>query len=264
MITPQNGPARGQVQICYTLTVILFEKGKSSYKQEFSEVRIKRQMLDHYPKSICKITSNYGVLFTTETVSAKSKHTTHQTQTDDIETDFSKVLSDYTKKNTTKFLKSKFNINKQCFSIIFNYLFILEMKETENGNQTSRHSSVIEEVCIFSNFLKTIRENLISHEISQNVKHDLQKIISWFIIYYLVHNIDLIALSRKSFRPQNSDDETVLADETDYVWDPDWSYPLFINLPTDKLCQAFTTISSIKTTLEQLHLLLMQHLQIIM
>ena len=84
------------------------------------------------------------------------------------------------------------------------------------ATQTTRYSTVIEEVCIFSNFLNTIRENLIIHEISQNVKLDLQKIIAWFIIDYFVHNIDLIALSRKNFRPQNSDDETVLADETDY------------------------------------------------
>ena len=54
-------------------------------------------MLDHYSKSICKITSNYGILFTIETVSPKSNHTTHQTQTDDIETEFLKVLSDYIK-----------------------------------------------------------------------------------------------------------------------------------------------------------------------
>ena len=105
------------------------------------------------------------------------------------------------------------------------------MKETLNGSPTQRyrHSIVIEEVCIFSNFLNTIRENLIIHEISQNVELDLQKIVAWFIIDYFVHNIDLIALSRKSFRPQNSEDETVLAvkqiidetvlaDETDYDW----------------------------------------------
>ena len=33
------------------------------------------------------------------------------------------------------------------------------------------------------------------------------------------------------------------ADETDYVWDPDWSHPLFINKPTDISSQAITTIS---------------------
>ena len=70
-------------------------------------------------------------------------------------------------------------------------------------------------------FLNSIRENLIGNEILRNVKQDLEKTLAWFIIDYFVHNIDPIALSRKNFRPQNSDDETVLADQTDYFWDPD-------------------------------------------
>ena len=109
------------------------------------------------------------------------------------------------------------------------------MKETQNESptQTSRHSTVRQEICICSKFLNTIRENFISNEISPIVKHDLQKKLACFIIDYFVHNVDLIALSRKSFRPQNSDDETVLADETDHVWDPDWSHLLFIDIPTD-------------------------------
>ena len=62
----------------------------------------------------------------------------------------------------------------------------------------------------FSKFLNAIRENLTSDEKFQSVNHDLQKLLPWFMIDNFVHNIDLIALSRKSFRPQNSDDETVL------------------------------------------------------
>ena len=45
------------------------------------------------------------------------------------------------------------------------------------------------------------------------------------------------------FRPQNSDDETVLADETVYVWDPDWSHPSFIIIKTNISRTAITTIS---------------------
>ena len=62
----------------------------------------------------------------------------------------------------------------------------------------------------FSKFLNAIRENLTSDEKFQSVNHDLQMLLPWFMIDNFVHNIDLIALSRKSFRPQNSDDETVL------------------------------------------------------
>ena len=119
------------------------------------------------------------------------------------------------------------------------------MKETHNESppQTSRHPTVRQEIYLFSKFLDAIRENLISNKISQNLKHDLQRMKAWFIIDYFVHKSDLIAKSRKSFRPQSSDDETLLADGTDYVWDPDWSHPSFINITTDIPSTAITTIS---------------------
>ena len=54
-------------------------------------------MLDHYLNGKCKITSHYGILFTIETVSPKSNHTTHQIQTIDIDMEFSKIFKDYIK-----------------------------------------------------------------------------------------------------------------------------------------------------------------------
>ena len=105
------------------------------------------------------------------------------------------------------------------------------------------HSTVRQIIYLFSKFPDTIRENLISTEISQNVKHDLQKILAWFIIDYFVHSIDFIPLSRKSFRSEISDNRTLLADQTDYVWDPDWSHPSFLNIPTDISCEAKITNS---------------------
>ena len=35
---------------------------------------------------------------------------------------------------------------------------------------------------------------------------------------------------RKSFRPQ-SDEETMLADYTGFVWDPEWYHVSFFNIP---------------------------------
>ena len=64
----------------------------------------------------------------------------------------------------------------------------------------------------FSDISNTIREKVASNEVSQNVKHDLQKILAWFIIDCFSHNIDLISQARKQFRPQNIFDETVLAE----------------------------------------------------
>ena len=95
----------------------------------------------------------------------------------------------------------------------------------------------------FSKCLDTIRENFINIEILQNAKHDIQKKLGWFVIVYIVHNIVFKAHSRKSFRPQSSDDETVLADETDNVWDPDWSHSSIINITFDTSSAAIATIS---------------------
>ena len=34
--------------------------------------------------------------------------------------------------------------------------------------------------------------------------------------------------ARKNFRFQNSTDETVLAEQSNYAWDSEWSHPLFL------------------------------------
>ena len=80
---------------------------------------------------------------------------------------------------------------------------------------------------------------------SQNVKQNLKKILAWSIIDCFVHNLGLISLARKIFQPQNSDDETILADET-FVWDPERSHPSFITIPIDISSQAITKTSIIK------------------
>ena len=99
-------------------------------------------------------------------------------------------------------------------SLIYSYLSILELKkpQADSPTQTSRHTTVRQEINTFSKFLKVIHENLTSNDITQHVKHDLQKIIAWFIIGYFVYNIDIIPLARKNFRPQNTDNETILAE----------------------------------------------------
>ena len=56
----------------------------------------------------------------------------------------------------------------------------------------------------------------------------------------------MISQARNRFRLQNSTDETVLAEQSDYVWDPEWSDPLFLNIPTDISSQAISTISTHK------------------
>ena len=82
------------------------------------------------------------------------------------------------------------------------------------------------------------------NEISQNVEHDLQKIFAWFIIDYFTHNIGLIERARKKFfRPQSTNDDTVIAQQSDYVWDPEWSHPLILIILIDISSQAISTIT---------------------
>ena len=125
---------------------------------------------------------------------------------------------------------------------------MLEKKETESTSpvQTSRHTKVRNKIAAFSAFLNTIRENFSNNETSLNVKHDLQKILAWFIIDYFSHNIDLIAQARKNFRPQSTNDDTVIAEQSDYVWDREWSHTLFLNIPIDISSQAISTITTHK------------------
>ena len=44
---------RGQHDFCKNLFGNLFEPGISSCKEEFSDVKIKRQIIEHYLKNIC-------------------------------------------------------------------------------------------------------------------------------------------------------------------------------------------------------------------
>ena len=111
----------------------------------------------------------------------------------------------------------------------------------DSPTQTSRHTIVRQEIHIFSKLLNAIRDDLTKNENTQHVRHGLKNILAWFIIDYFSHKINL--KTRKNFRPQNTDDETVLAEQSGYVWDPEWSHESFINIPTDITSQAISTIS---------------------
>ena len=67
--------------------------------------------------------------------------------------------------------------------------------------------------------------------------------MAWFIIDCFTHNIDLISQARKNFRPQNSNDDTAITEQSDYVWDPEWSHYAFINIPQSISSQAISKIS---------------------
>ena len=209
---------------------------------------MKRQLLDPYIKGIFSLTSYYGI-YTIKIRSLNTFYDKYLIQTDDVDLEFSKGFTKYTKNiqhRNSQWANSI--LTNDVFSLIYSYLSILEIKETESDSptQTSRHTILRQEIHIFSKFLHEIRENRTNDQITQNVEHDSQKILAWFKMEYFGYIIDLIEQARKQFWPQNTDDETVLAEQSNYVWDPEWFYELFINIPTDVSSQAISAISFTK------------------
>ena len=223
----------------------MFEPGISPCKAEFPEVKIKRQIIEHYLKDICNLTQQFGI-YTIEFSTPNTAHRKYVIQTDDIELEFSKVFIEYIKSieyHNSQRANSIFT--NEVFAVIYSYISILEKTEVQiiSPTETSKHTKVRHKITVFSTFLHIIRENFTKDDVSQNTKHDIQKILAWFIIDYFTHNLDLISQARKNFRPQNTNDDTVLSEQSDYVWDPDWSHPAFRNIPQAISSQAISTIS---------------------
>ena len=156
----------------------LFEKGISPCTAEFPEVEIERQIIDHYLKGICNNTQQYGI-YTIEIKSPRKFHGRYVLQTDDVDIEFSKVFTEYIKYNIQHQNSQRANslFTNDVFSIIYSYLSILEKTESQGTSpvQASRHSAVRQKIAIISEFLNTNRGKLTINEVSQNVKHDLQK-----------------------------------------------------------------------------------------
>ena len=236
---------RGQTKFCKNLLIKLFETGNSPCKTEFPDVKIKRQITEHYLKDISKITQQCGI-YTREISTPRIGYNKYVIQTDDLDLEFSNVFTEYMKSiqnHNSQRANSKFT--NEVFAITNTYLTILETTEAQSTSpiQTSKHTKVRTEITAFSTFLNAIRENFRGNDVSQNTKHDLRKILAWFTIDYFTHNLDLTSHARKNFRPQSNNDDTVIAEQSDYVWDPDWSHPLFINIPVTISSQAIDTIS---------------------
>ena len=60
LISPLTEP-RGQIEFCQNLIANLFGKGESPCTKEFRDLKVIRQLLDHYLKGIYSLTSQYGI-----------------------------------------------------------------------------------------------------------------------------------------------------------------------------------------------------------
>ena len=197
----------------------MFEPGISPCKAEFPDVKIKRQIIEHYLKDICNLTQQYGI-YTIEFSTPNTAHRKYVMQTDDIELEFLKVFIECIESiQYHNSQRAKSILTNEVFAVIYSYISILEKTEVQSisPTETSKHTKVRNEITVFSTFLHLIRENFTKEDVSQNTKHDLQKILALFIIEYFTHNLDLISQARKNFRPQNTNDDTVISEQSDYV-----------------------------------------------
>ena len=115
---------RGQTRFCKNLLVNLFEPGISPSKAEFPDVKIKRQIIEHYLKNICNLTQQYGI-YTIEFSTPRTAHNKYVIQTDDIDLEFSKVFIEYIKSiQYHKSQRANSIFTNEVFAIIYSNISI--------------------------------------------------------------------------------------------------------------------------------------------
>ena len=92
-ISPLTEP-RGQIEFKKNLIANLLQIGESPCTKEFHDVKIKRQLLDHYIKGISSLTSHYGI-YTIEIRSPNAFHDKYFVQVHDVDIEFSKIFTQY-------------------------------------------------------------------------------------------------------------------------------------------------------------------------
>ena len=101
--------------MCQSLIENLFERGVSPCTAEFPEVKIKRQIVDHYLKRICNLTQQYRI-YTIELQSPSKFYGRYLLQTDGVDTEFSKVDIEYIKNIQHQ------NIQQKIQNLLMKYL----------------------------------------------------------------------------------------------------------------------------------------------
>ena len=126
------------------------EPGISPRKSELPDVKIKRQIIEHYLKEICNLIQLYGI-YTIEISTPRP----FNFQTDDIDLECSNAFTENIK--SIQYHNSQRAISiftNEVFAIINTYLSLLEITETQSTSppQTSKHTKVRTEIAAFSTF----------------------------------------------------------------------------------------------------------------
>ena len=134
----------------------MFEPGISPYKAEFPDIKIKKQIIEHYLKDICNLTQQYGI-YTMEFSTPRTIHGIYVIQTDDIDLEFSKKFSENIKSiqyHNSQRANSIFT--NEVFVLIYTYISILEKTEAQSTspNQTSKHTKVRNKITAVFNIFK--------------------------------------------------------------------------------------------------------------
>ena len=163
---------RGQTRFSKNLLVNLFEPGISPCKAEFPDVKIKRQIIEHYLKDICNLTQQYGI-YTIELSTPNTTHRKYVIQTDDIELEFSKVFIEYIKSiqyHNSQRANSIFT--NEIFAVIYSYISILEKKVVQSisPTETSKHTKLRNEITVLFNISTYNSQKLYKKKVSQNTK----------------------------------------------------------------------------------------------
>ena len=118
IINPKSDWSRGPDLFCFNLLVICFQKRNSPCKQEFPEVKIRRQVLDHYLASKSNKASHYDILII-ENVPPRTKVNQLTTTSNKNRwyrirflKNFYGIFEQYP---TTKLTKSRLNLHKWFF-----------------------------------------------------------------------------------------------------------------------------------------------------
>ena len=120
----------------------MFESGISPCKAEFPDVKIKRQIIEHYLKDICNLTQQYGI-YPIEFSTPNTAHRKYVIQTDDIELEFSKVFKEYIKSiQYHNSQRANFIFTNEVFAVKYSYISILEKKEKFKVYHQPKHPNI--------------------------------------------------------------------------------------------------------------------------
>ena len=90
---------------------------------------MERQLPDYYLKGICSLTSQSRI-YPIEIRSPNAFHDRYLIQTDDVDIEFSKVFTQYTKSiQYRNSIRANLIFTNEVFSLIYSYLSIVELNE---------------------------------------------------------------------------------------------------------------------------------------